>query len=73
MTLGRRVADCVSRTAEMRVEADELITSVWNEVEAKYSQLPENERRNQTERYGLVYVFRKNELTQNPSPTLFEV
>lgn len=73
MTLGRRVADCVSRTAEMRVEADELITGLWNEVEAKFAHLPENERRILTERYGLVYVFRKNELTQNTSPTLFEV
>lgn len=72
-TLGKRVADCVSRTAEMRGEADELISSVWNEVEAKFSHLPEKERRTQTEKYGLVYVFRKNEITQNTSPTLFEV
>jgi hypothetical protein len=73
LTLGKRVADCVSRTAEMRVEADELIANVWNQVEARFAQLPENERRIQTEKYGLVYVFRKNELTQNTSPTLFEV
>ncbi|HUW93223.1 MAG TPA: hypothetical protein VMV74_08670 [Bacteroidales bacterium] len=72
-TLGKRVADCVSRTAEMRSEADELITSVWNEVETKFSDLPENERRTHSERYGLVYVFRKSEITQSNSPTLFEL
>ena len=72
-TLSRRVADCISQTAEMRSEADELITSIWNEVEAKFTALPEDQRRIRAEKYGLVYVFRKSEVSQGKSPTLFEV
>lgn len=71
-TLNRRVSECVSRTAELRQEADELITEIWNEVEAKYASLPEEARRTEAEKYGLVYVFRKNEISQNFSPSLFE-
>jgi len=72
-TISRRVTDCVSQTAEMRREADDLITAIWNEVEAKFADLPEDERRTRAEKYGLVYVFRKNEVLQDKSPTLFEV
>lgn len=71
-TLNRRVSECVSRTVELRQEADELIAEIWNEVEAKYASLPEEARRTEAEKYGLVYVFRKNEISQNFSPSLFE-
>ena len=73
-TINRRAAECVSRTSELRREADELITSLWNEIEASFSSLTEEEKRASAEKYGLVYVFRKGETTQtNLSPTLFEV
>jgi len=71
-TISRRASECISRTAEMRKEADELITAIWNDVEAKYASLPEEERRAEAEKYGLVYVFRKNEISKNFSPSLFE-
>jgi hypothetical protein len=46
----------------MRVEADELILDIWNEVESHFKDLPEEKRRRECEKYGLVYFFRKGEL-----------
>ncbi|MCK7531417.1 MAG: hypothetical protein MZV63_10480 [Marinilabiliales bacterium] len=43
----------------MRNEADELITLLWNEIEASFASLPEEEKRTSAEKYGLVYVFRQ--------------
>ncbi len=50
--------------AKLRKEADEIITKVWNEVEATYAELPDEIKRERSKEYGLVYVFRKNELRQ---------
>lgn len=73
-TINRRATECVNKTSEMRSAADELITSLWNEIETSYSSLPEDEKRAQTEKYGLVYVFRKNEMVRKDlSPTLFGI
>jgi len=56
----------------MRQEADDLITRLWNEIEASFSSLTEEEKRTSAEKYGLVYVFRKHEMTRKDlSPTLF--
>ena len=56
----------------MRREVDELITILWNEIESGFSSLPEDEKRASAERYGVVYVFRKNEMVRKDlSPTLF--
>ncbi len=71
-TINRRASECVSKTSEMRAEADELITLLWNEIEARFESLPEEEKRAEAEKYGLVYVYRKNELARKDlSPTLF--
>jgi hypothetical protein len=73
-TISRHAAECVNRTAELRREVDELITSLWNEIEESFSGLAEEEKRANAEKYGLVYVFRKNEIIRaDMSPTLFEV
>jgi len=73
-TINRRAVECVNRTSELRHDADELITTLWNEIEASFSSATEEEKRASAEKYGLVYVFRKGETTQtNLSPTLFEV
>ncbi|MFN8206886.1 MAG: hypothetical protein U0T82_05680 [Bacteroidales bacterium] len=47
---------------EQRRIADSIITQIWNEVEAAYNDLPEEIRRDKAADYGVVYVFRKNEL-----------
>lgn len=73
-TISRRAAECVNRTSELRHKVDDLITILWNEIETSFSGLTEAEKRTSAEKYGLVYVFRKNEMTHSDlSPTLFEV
>lgn len=47
---------------ERRSEVDAIIQQIWNEVEHTYSDLPEEMRREKATEYGLIYVFRKNEL-----------
>jgi len=60
-TLGKKSSEYAVKTAELRKEADELIVSIWNEVETTLADLPEAKKRTEAEKYGLVYVFRKNE------------
>lgn len=52
-----------------RTAADAVIQQVWNEVEHTFDDLPEAMRREKAGEYGLVYVFRKNELN---NPTVFQ-
>jgi len=46
----------------LREKANQIILQTWNEVEEYYSDLPENMKREKAKEYGLVYVFRKNEM-----------
>jgi hypothetical protein len=48
--------------AELRPAADNIILKVWNEVEESFKDLPDELRREKAMEYGLVYVYRKNEL-----------
>ncbi|MCG8412388.1 MAG: hypothetical protein MI739_14005 [Bacteroidales bacterium] len=50
--------------AELRNESDNIILNIWNEVEETYSNLPDDEKRDKSQMYGLVYVYRKNELVK---------
>lgn len=52
----------LNHLAELRAEADDIILNIWNEVEDSYSDLPEDIKREKAQNYGLVYVFRKNEI-----------
>jgi len=45
-----------------RTAADAIIQQLWNEVEKTFGDLPEELRREKAGEYGLMYVFRKNEL-----------
>jgi len=45
-----------------RAYVDTVIQQIWNEVEDTFNELPEELRREKASEYGLVYVFRKNEL-----------
>ena len=45
-----------------RAQVDTVIQQIWNEVEETFNELPEEMRREKASEYGLVYVFRKNEL-----------
>lgn len=46
----------------MRKTVDDIILSIWNEVEQSYAHLPEQSRRNNARIFGVVYFYRKNEL-----------
>jgi len=48
--------------SNLRVEVDALIVQLWNEIEDTFSHLNDIEKREKTEKYGLVYVFRKSEM-----------
>ncbi len=52
----------LNNLADLRDEADDIILNVWNEVEESYSELPEDLKREKAQKYGLVYVYRKNEI-----------
>lgn len=45
-----------------RGQVDGVIQQIWNEVENTFNDLPEEMKRVKASEYGLVYVFRKNEL-----------
>lgn len=46
----------------LRVTADSIILSIWNEVEDYFKDLPDEERRLKASEYGVAYVYRKNEI-----------
>lgn len=48
--------------SKMRKDADELITKIWNEVETTFGNLPDELKRERSKEYGLIYVYRKNEI-----------
>ncbi len=52
-----------------RSHVDGVIQQIWNEVENTFNDLPEEMRREKASEYGLVYVFRKNEM---PGANLFQ-
>jgi hypothetical protein len=66
-TLSMKTLDYTHKNIELRKEADELILNIWNEVEARFSGLSEENKRKESENYGVVYFFRKNELTKSES------
>ena len=51
--------------ADLRPVADSIILQIWNEVEESFKDLPDDLRREKAAEYGLVYIFRKNEMAEN--------
>jgi hypothetical protein len=48
--------------ASLRPQADEIILSIWNEVENSFKDLPDDLKREKAGEYGVIYVYRKEEL-----------
>jgi len=69
-TLVKRTQDYTLKNSDLRKEADDIIVQIWNEVENTHSTLPEEIRMSESENYGLVYFYRKNEL--HPAETQSE-
>jgi len=63
-TLVKKTFEYTGKNDKLRKEADEIILQVWNEIEATNNKLPEERRKSLNEEYGLVYFFRKNELSK---------
>lgn len=55
----KRAAEKVN---ELRKEADEIISNIWDEVENTFSNESDEVKRENSKAYGVVYVWRKNEL-----------
>lgn len=49
------------KVAELREQADEMIQTMWNEVENSMIHLSDDERRDKASQYGIVYVYRASE------------
>jgi hypothetical protein len=60
--LKKRTGLAHSNLEELRKKIDEIIQETWNEVEETFKDLPEEIRRDKASDYGVVYVYRKNEL-----------
>jgi len=60
--LAKRTLAYTEKNISLRKEADEIILQLWNEIENTHSILPEEKRKSDSEVYGLVYFYRKNEL-----------
>jgi hypothetical protein len=56
------------KLVEQRKIIDGVITAIWNEVEEHFKNLPDEDRRNHSKIYGLVYFYRKSELTAKNLP-----
>jgi len=63
-TVASRTLGYTEKNYELRKEADDIITQIWNEVENTHSTLPEDKRMAESENYGIVYFYRKNELNR---------
>jgi hypothetical protein len=61
-TIKKSTSRYILELAELRKTADEIIAKVWDEIEESYKNLPEDSRRDNCAEYGLVYVYRKNEI-----------
>jgi len=61
-TLHKNIEREKDRLNNLRKEADRLILDLWNEVEASYNNLKEDEKREKAKDYGIVYIYRKSEI-----------
>jgi hypothetical protein len=60
-TLQNNTARWTSKVVELRNEADDIILDIWNEVEEHFSELSDDQKREEAVKYGLVYVYRPME------------
>ena len=63
-TLQKNTNRALNELAALREDADAIITQIWDEVENSYKDLPEELKREKASDYGVVYVYRKNEINK---------
>jgi hypothetical protein len=59
----KRISDYIEKNNSLRSDVDKLILELWNEVEKTHTERSDDERKTMNEEYGLVYFYRKHELT----------
>lgn len=64
-SLKNRALRAQSELKSIRKQADLLIQQIWNEVENTFQGLPDTLKREKSSEFGVIYVYRKNEL--NPA------
>ena len=64
--LQQNSARTLKKLKELPATADAIILSIWNEVEAHFSELPLPSMREHARVYGVVYIYRKNEIHDDP-------
>jgi hypothetical protein len=62
--LQKNVQRSQNHLVELRKTVDQIIIHIWNEVEAHYQDLPDEAKRNSCKIYGMVFFFRKNEVSE---------
>ncbi len=63
-TLQKNNNRSLNELAELRKEADDIIVNIWNETEDTFKDKPEQVKREKATEYGVVYVYRKNEINK---------
>ena len=51
----------INKIVKLRPVADKLIQTIWNEIENSYNTFPSIIKREKAKKYGIKYVYRKNE------------
>lgn len=69
-TESKKNMDSAQKNNQLRKEADEIILTLWNEIESSHSDIEENEKREKCRDYGLVYFYRKGEMHRAPAPEI---
>lgn len=63
----------LQKIAQLRTEADQIILSIWNQVEEFFADIPDDDaRREHCSEYGISYVFRPSERKKQFSEKLAE-
>lgn len=57
----KATARMLKEVADERVNVDEIIFRIWEQVESKYLELPMDQRLERNMEYGLIYYYRKGE------------
>lgn len=59
--LQERVDVAADQLKEIRQQADDVILSLWNQIEKHFSGYPESTRFDECRKYGVIYYYRKSE------------
>lgn len=60
-SLKETTSRALNKISDLRFEADSVILNLWNEVEDSYCELPEDIKRENSMKYGVIYVYRSHE------------